>query len=395
MFTFNPLLPPLTWALIAASATLAAAVVTWLWLRARRLERFVTVDEPARECLAEDELPMASILVYTRNDLEWLERFLPELLEQDYPHYEVFVADDDSSDGTKDFLSEMLTRYSHLRTTFIPEGTRSLSRKKLSLMLGIKAARGEIIVNTCSNCRVAGPQWLRLLAQNFVPGVDVVLGYSHYRYKRDHGPARRFRALDSVVTATQWLGSAIAGRPYRGIADNLAYRRQVFFDNTGFSRTLDLKWGDDDVFVSEIARGDNTRVVLNSDAHVVSYYNNVARARYDLKLRRDFTTSKLPVKRPFLAQGLWSCLHYGAWAVMAAIVALNFHNAFVIAVVALIALATWLLSGLAVRRACRVLNAPRLLWSVTPLLLWRPLVNFVYRLLGARVKNSNYTSIVD
>ena len=393
--TFNVILSPLLWALLAMAATTATIVVVWLWLKARRLERHTTGDEAVRAYLDDESLPMVSVLVYTHNDVEWLEQFLPALLEQDYPGYEVIVADDDSSDGTKDYLSEMLTRYTHLRTTFIPEGTRSLSRKKLSLMLGIKAARGEIVINTNAHCRVEAPDWLRLIARNFVPGVDVVLGYAHYRYDDDRKTGRRYRVLDSVMTASQWLGSAIKGRPYRGTGDNLAYRRRLFFDNTGFSRSLDLKWGDDDVFVSEIARGDNTRVELDVASHAEAHYHNVARAHYELKLRRDFTTSQLPTRRPFLAQGLWSCLHYVAWGALAAAAALDWRNAFTVAIVAVLALALWLLTGLAVKRMCATLQAPRLWLMATPLLWWRPVVNFAYRLRGMRIKKSNYTSIVD
>lgn len=393
--TFNVLLSPLQWALLAVAAVTAVTAVVWLWLRARRLERHVAEGETNREYLADDDLPAVSVLVYTHNDVEWLERFLPTLLQQDYPRYEVIVADDDSTDGTKDFLSEMLTRYSHLRTTFIPEGTRSLSRKKLSLMLGIKAAHGDVIVNTNAHCSVDETNWLRLIARNFVPGVDVVLGYAHYRFDSDRKMGRRYRVLDTVLTASQWLASAIKRHPYRGTGDNLAYRRQLFFDNTGFSRSLDLKWGDDDVFVSEIAHGDNTRVQLAPESHAVAHYHDVARAHYELKLRRDFTTSQLPVRRPFLAQGLWSCIHYTAWGALVASAALDWRNAFVVAVVAVLALALWLLTGFAVKRVCSVLQAPRLLLTATPLLLWRPFVNWIYKLRGHRIKKSNYTSIVD
>lgn len=393
--TFTLSLSPLTWALLAVAVAAAATCIIWLWVRERRLHRFVTVDAPLRNRLAREELPPVSVLVYTRNEAEWLSRFLPALLHQDYPAYEVIVVDDASSDGTKDLVSDMLTQHAHLRTTSIPEGTRSLSRKKLSLMLGIKAAKHDIIVTTSANCRVTGEHWLEDIARNFVPGVDVVIGYSHYRYSRDKRLGRRYRILDSVMTGAQYLGSAIKGAPYRGVADNLAYRKQTFFDNTGFSRSLDLKWGDDDVFVSEIAHGGNTRVELERESIVHAYYENVARAHYELKLHRDFTTSQLPVRKPFVAQGAFSAVHYLLWGALIAAAALNPCNVAVLAAVAVIAIAAWLLTGVPVRRLCRLLDAPALLLTVPALLLWRPVVNLWYRLRGRRVRQSNYTSIID
>ena len=62
---------------------------------------------------------------------------------------------------------------------------------------------------------------------------------------------------------------------------------------------------------------------------------------------------------------------------------------------AVIAIAAWLLTGVPVRRLCRLLDAPALLLTVPALLLWRPVVNLWYRLRGRRVRQSNYTSIID
>ena len=124
------------------------------------------------------------------------------------------------------------------------------------------------MLHTNANCRVMSDQWLRTMMRNFVPGTDVVLGFSHYRYRKDTSAGRYFRVFDSVVTSLQWVGSAIKGKPYRGISDNLAYRRQLFFDHAGFSESLELRYGDDDVFVSAIATGDNTRLELAPESQM-------------------------------------------------------------------------------------------------------------------------------
>ena len=159
---------------VAFVLTVVCAVV--LWRRAHRLREF-DLAEATREYLPEEELPGVSVVVYAHNDCENLERFLPLLLHQDYPDFDVVVVDDASFDGTRDLLSDMLPHFKNLRVTFAPQATRSLSRKKLSLTIGIKASQKEVVLHTNANCRVMSDQWLRTMMRNFVPGTDVVLGF--------------------------------------------------------------------------------------------------------------------------------------------------------------------------------------------------------------------------
>lgn len=381
--------------LLVAALALTAIVALWQWSRARRLEQFASHDELARDYLTEDELPSVSVVVYAHNDADCLEQFLPLMLQQDYPCFEVIVVDDGSYDASRDIVSDMMPHFPNLRLSFSPDNTRSLSRKKLCLMLGIKAARNEVTVTTNANVRVPSDQWLRLMMRNFTPGTDVVLGYSRYRYSEDRSPGRFYRRYDVVTTALQWLTSAIKGKPYRGVSDNLAYRRHLFFEHNGFARNMDLRWGEDDVYVSEIAHGGNTRLELSPGSQVQVHYSHVPRAHRLLKLRRDFTTRQLSVSKPFLVQGLMSTLNSARLSCLTAAIALDWSNLFTLAVAAVLLVASWVLVTLPFNRACRVLHAPVLFVAVPLFAIWRPVVNLCYRVRGVRTRQANYTSIYD
>ncbi len=389
MMTFNLEIPPLAWWLLGCGFVLSIAYALWHWFTTLRLQRFIDVDEVQRAYAT--ELPPVSIIVDACNETDQLVRFLPLVLHQDYPEYEVIVIADGAAEATSDMLSEMKAQHPNLHITFTPHGTRSLSRKKLALMIGIKAAHHDIVLTTNANCRPASDQWLRTMMRNFTPDTDVVLGYSHYRYHRDKRWARHWRILDTVTTAKQWLTSAIAGRPYRGVSDNLAYRKQLFFDVNGFADTMSLRWGEDDVFLKQIARPDNTRVELSPESQLSVYYENIFHAHRLLRTRRDFTSQMVP-RRAFLEHAAMSWVMWLAHGALIAAAVVAWSNAVVPLAAIVILAAFWTAVTWAVRRDCRMLQAPPIRLTVPPLTLARPLINANYRRRELRHKKSNYTT---
>ena len=103
----------------------------------------------------------ASIVVYAQDQAEALSRLLPQLLEQRYePGFEVIVVNEGGSEATTDVVSMLSAQHRNLYLTFTPDGARSLSRKKLALMLGIKAAQNRVVVHTMATATIESPLWL-------------------------------------------------------------------------------------------------------------------------------------------------------------------------------------------------------------------------------------------
>lgn len=213
------------------------------------------------------DYPPLSVILYAREACEQLQTNLPAILNQDYPQFEVIVITDGIDDGTTDYLTQLRTSHPNLYHSFIPNSSRYISHKKLALTLGIKAAHYDWLVMTETDCHPAGNQWLRLLSRNFTPGTEVVLGYSNY--KPGKGCCRRRISYDNLFRSMRYLGMALSGLPYMGIGRNLAYRKDLFYQNKGFSEHLNLLRGDDDLFINQVATKRNTRV--ETDAHAVMH----------------------------------------------------------------------------------------------------------------------------
>ena len=379
----------LTSILLGVGLLAGTVYVVWQCMRAARLKRFVEVDEAQRDYV--DELPPVSIIVDACTETGQLSRFLPLVLGQEYPEFEVVVVASTEAEATSDALSALKVEHPNLHITFAPRGSRTLSRKKLALMIGIKAAKHDIVLTTCANCRVTSERWLSTMMRNFTPSVDIVLGYSHYRYHRDKRWGRRLRVFDTVSTGAQWLLSAIHGHPYRGVTENLAYRKHLFFDHSGFSRSMQLLWGEDDVYVSEIARGRVARVEIAPESQLSVYYDNLRHAHRLLKMRRDFTSRRVR-RTSFVVQGLMSAMWWLCLLAMVAAVVTAWPNAVVLIAAVLLLALLWALASWAMGRISTLLQAPRL-WFTAPMLAWwRPLVNAYYRLRESRNQHSNFTA---
>lgn len=309
-FSFYNILP-VVWVCLGV----ALAAMMFLLTFYRRLTRL----RASGKCTAvpDAELPGVSVIIYARDNASDLRAMLPDILSQDYPKgkMEVIVVNDGSVDEVTDVVNYLGCEHSNLYITFVPDEAHNLSRKKLSISLGIKAARKEVAVLTTAGCRVASARWLREMAAPFTPsegGKEVVLGWA-----RITGLKQAMLRFDQAARGVTWISAALHGRPYRGTGFNIAYRRSLFFEAKGFSRSLNLHNGDDDIFINQITNPSNTAVVLSKES-VVTVRSQRPRAAYrDLRLRHCFTARRLP-KAPRRMMGAGTL---AMWTWLAAVVA--------------------------------------------------------------------------
>ncbi len=225
--------------------------------------RFKHKERKGRLTFQQEKLPV-SVIICARDETENLRKFLPEILKQDYPDFEVIVVNDGGNEETEILLREMKKEYAMLRSTFVPDGTTNLSTKKLALTLGIKAAKNEWLLFTDADCIPESNQWVSKMSRNFVPNVGFVLGYGAYLSAK--GFLNRLITYDTLFNALQYLGYAAAGKPYMGVGRNMAYRKEMFFREKGFASTLHLRSGDDDLMVNKFAGKGNTRIETSADS---------------------------------------------------------------------------------------------------------------------------------
>ena len=176
-----------------------------------------------------DNLPPISVIICFRNEAKRLANYLPLILEQNYPNFEVVAVNDFSIDGSAKVVTELQLSYDKLRLVQPPQPTRP--GKKDALTFGIEQARHDILLLTDADCAPTSRQWISgMTAPLRDEGVELAIGYSPYRYQR--GWLNFFQRFETTYTAFQYLGLARIGLPYMAVGRNVAYRK-TFFQRAG------------------------------------------------------------------------------------------------------------------------------------------------------------------
>ena len=216
-----------------------------------------------------NRLPAVTIVVCARNELDNLHELIPLLVSQQYPTFEVLVMDDRSTDGSDDFLEEISGQFPTVRTIRVDKEYEHVTPKKYALTIALKKALYPIVLLTDADCRPASDDWLRqMVAEGQQDQKSLVLGFSPYT--RYPGFLNFLIRSETLSTAVQYLSLALTGWPYMGVGRNLLYQKSLFFDNKGFYTHMNVLGGDDDLFVNQVATGQNTTVSLDPATFVWS-----------------------------------------------------------------------------------------------------------------------------
>ena len=204
-----------------------------------------------------------SVIVVADNNAEDLRANLDSLLSQDYePGYEVIVVVDKDEDGTGDFLKAYGKR-PNLYTTFVPDSSRYMSRRKLAITLGVKAAKNELILLTDATCRPVSDKWISVMASRLDEGTDIVMGYSNYIHE-----AGLFKVFYRFHCEYSNFREACNGAAYGMAGNNIMFRKDVFMAGNGFQGNLKYLRGEYGYLVNKYAGHGNAAVETSYEGRV-------------------------------------------------------------------------------------------------------------------------------
>jgi cellulose synthase/poly-beta-1,6-N-acetylglucosamine synthase-like glycosyltransferase len=251
----------------------------------------------------------ASVVICARDEAQNLADNLPLILQQQYPStFEVVAVDDNSYDDSKYVLEQLSKIFKNLRVISLKQEARLIQGKKFPLSMGIKEAKYELLLLTDADCRPASPNWILHMQDAFLKeGVEIVLGYG--AYEKQKGALNKLIRFETFFTALQYLSFALAGKPYMGVGRNLAYKRDIFFRNKGFSAHNQIMGGDDDLFINRVADKKNTTIVIDPESFTYSK-GKESWIAWRTQKARHYSTSRHYRKQDLFLLGLSSFSHF-------------------------------------------------------------------------------------
>ncbi len=205
-----------------------------------------------------------SIIICARNEDDNLTEFLPKILMQNYHEFEVVVVNDCSMDNTENVIDEFAKIFPNLKKVTIKEDDYYKHGKKYAILIGIKGAKYDNLLFTDADCFPANENWLKEMSAGFVNKKEIVLGYG--AYQKSAGFLNKIIRFDTFLIAVNYLSAAIKGKAYMGVGRNLAYKKELFYKEKGFSKHYHITSGDDDLFINQACTKDNTNIVVSHNS---------------------------------------------------------------------------------------------------------------------------------
>ena len=302
-----------------------------------------------------------SVIVCAKNEAKNLLENIPTIINQDYPNFEIVLINDASSDDSLEIMKSFEKKHANITLVDVKGNETFWGNKKYALTLGIKAAKYQHLLFTDADCNVISNQWISEMAKAFTAQKTVILGYSPYQ-KVKNSFLNALIQFETLITAVQYFSYAKIGIPYMGVGRNLAYHKSEFFKVKGFIKHMQLKSGDDDLLIKEIASKSNVAILYSPDSLTISQPKKTFLDWFRQKRRHVSTSAFYKKKHKFLL-GTFYLSHVLFWGLFLTLILLNYNILFVV----IIAFIKFLVQFIIYKNAFAKLHEKKIFWF-TPFL---------------------------
>ena len=200
---------------------------------------------------ANTEKQNLSVIIAARNESVNIKRCIESLTAQNYPtdKFEIIVANDRSTDNTKEIVSELAKIHSNVRLLNIEKISSDMPSKKFALSQAIAISSFDILVFTDADC-FAEKNWLQEVSNNFTSEVGAVAGYSPNDFSELHNYfGKTFLRYEELKNSIGAAAGITLRNAFMCTGRNFAYRKSLFHQVGGFEKIKHSISGDDDLFI--------------------------------------------------------------------------------------------------------------------------------------------------
>lgn len=277
--------------------------------------------------------PPISVIICAKNEGENLKNFVPFILEQNYPEFELILVNDASIDDTLEVMESFRDLDSRVKLVNVQNNEAFWGKKKYALTLGIKKAKNATLLFTDADCKPESNRWISEMASGFTQERSIVLGYGGY-VKNKGSFLNKLIRYETLLTAIQYFSFAKWGIPYMGVGRNLAYTAQEFYAQNGFATHLHIRSGDDDLFVNQAGTNTNTAISFQKP----SITRSIPKKNFGdwvLQKRRHISTAKFYKKKHKFLLASFYTSQIGFWVLLLSLLIFKAYLPIVLGIVVL------------------------------------------------------------
>lgn len=212
-----------------------------------------------------------AVIVPVRNEIRNIESLLHDLLHQDYPAHllTVYLADDQSTDGTTTIIHNWMQRYPHrFKSVEIVAAYAGWRGKKKQIASAIAQSDAALLITTDADCS-HNPLWIKTMihtqqqtAACFVSGPVRMQGESTFWNK--------FQWIEFASLVGSGASAIGLHIPLMCNGANILYTREAYINVNGFEGNTAIASGDDEFLMHKIAAQQGaSKIVFCKDAHAV------------------------------------------------------------------------------------------------------------------------------
>ena len=202
-----------------------------------------------------------SIIITVHDKAKRLEEVIDMFLVQDYPaEYQVVVVIDEN-DTASEAVLKLRKENPRLYYTKLPMSSRYVSRKKLAITLGMRAAKHSWCIVTSVYCYPNDDQWLKNFCAYISDDKNLVIGMTPY-----DNEAKNYYRYEQLRTMLYHLTAAERGIAFSTNQSLVALRREEFFSSQGFSGNLESQRAEYESLVNKFACEGGTSLAMIPEA---------------------------------------------------------------------------------------------------------------------------------
>ena len=225
-----------------------------------RLKTKAFSSEEKQESESEEiDNPISIVLPIRENNTE-LRALIPAILSQEYTsEFQLIIVIDKGDHETKDIL-EQYENDKRLYVTFVPTTSRYMSRQKMAITLGVKAAKYQHVLLIDANTLIEKNSWLQAIGHSFKKDCNLFVVPGTYEESTNS-----FYQFAHLYTLSYLLNGYLKGRFGRINSNIVGFKKDEFIEQDGFRGGLEHVRGEYEFIVNKYSQQGNCNFQLNCD----------------------------------------------------------------------------------------------------------------------------------